>query len=70
MYDEEEGKASYLFFESYRSLTFQLSSDESDVVTHRDIATARFIRNHEFLADLFGPESARMSSERLLALEN
>ncbi|KAG9006382.1 hypothetical protein FRB94_000846 [Tulasnella sp. JGI-2019a] len=32
--------------------------DESDVITQRDIATARFIRNHEFLADLFGPESA------------
>ncbi|KAG8864502.1 hypothetical protein FRB96_005005 [Tulasnella sp. 330] len=32
--------------------------EESDTVTQRDIATARFIRNHEFLADLFGPESA------------
>ncbi|KAG8990964.1 hypothetical protein FRB90_001525, partial [Tulasnella sp. 427] len=30
--------------------------DESDVVTHRDISTTRFIRNHEFLADLFSPE--------------
>ncbi|KAG9050759.1 hypothetical protein FS837_002703 [Tulasnella sp. UAMH 9824] len=30
--------------------------DESDVVTHRDISTTRFIRNHEFLAEVFSPE--------------
>ncbi|KAG8935338.1 hypothetical protein FRC02_008274 [Tulasnella sp. 418] len=30
--------------------------DESDVISHRDLATMRFTRNHEFLAELFSPE--------------
>lgn len=30
--------------------------DESDVVTHRDLSTTRFMRNHEFLAELFSAE--------------
>ncbi|KAG8901787.1 hypothetical protein FRB99_005104 [Tulasnella sp. 403] len=40
--------------------------DESDVVTHRDLATTRFVRNHEFLADLFSPESIPKPTEEPL----